>query len=59
VRDRWASGLDLWGSSNGIKLKLCSHPDTLRTKLVAQAELYCNKEVRMPHLGSRKTSLFA
>ena len=36
VGDRWAPGLDSWYSSSGIKLKLCSHLDTPRTKLVAE-----------------------
>ena len=39
VGDRWAPGLDSWCLSSGVKLNLCSHPDTLRTKLVAEAEL--------------------
>ena len=34
VGDRWAPGLDSWCLSSGVKLKLCSHPDTPRTKLV-------------------------
>ena len=37
VGDRWAPGLDSWCLSSGVKLKLCSHPDTPRTKLVAEA----------------------
>ena len=39
VGDTWGPGLDSWGLSSGVKLKLCSHPDTPRTKLVAEAEL--------------------
>ena len=39
VADRWASGLDSWCLSGGVKFKLYSHPDTPRTKLVAKAEL--------------------
>ena len=37
VGDRWAPVLDRY-LSNGLKLKFCSHPDTPRTKLVAEAE---------------------
>ena len=36
---RWAPGLDTWCLSTGVKFKLCSHPDTSRTKLVAKTEL--------------------
>ena len=39
VGDRWAPGMDSWCLSNGLKLKLCSQPDTPKTKLVAEAEL--------------------
>ena len=39
VGDRWALRLDSWCLSSGVKVKLCSHPDTARTKLVAGAEL--------------------
>ena len=39
VRDRWAPGLDSWNLSDGVKFKLCYHPDTPRAKLVAEAEL--------------------
>ena len=39
VADRWASGLDSWCLSGGVKFKLCSHPDTPRAKPVAEAEL--------------------
>ena len=39
VGDRWAPGLDSWCLSSGVKLKLCSHPGTPKTKLVAEAEL--------------------
>ena len=54
VGDRWASGLDSWCLSRGVKLKLCSPPDTLRTKLVAEAELCWSKEIRWPLLRSGK-----
>ena len=40
VGDRWASGLDSWCLSNSVRLQLCSPPDTPRTKLEAEAELY-------------------
>ena len=56
VGDRWALGLDSWCLSSGVKVKLCSHPDTARTKLVAGAELW-SKEIRWPLLRSKKTSL--
>ena len=46
VGDRWAPGLDSGCLSSGAKLKLCSHPDTPRTKVVAEAELCWNKEIR-------------
>ena len=39
VGNRCAPGLDSWYLSSGVKLKLCSHPDTPRTKLVVEAEL--------------------
>ena len=39
VGDRLALGLDSWYLSSGVKVKLCSHPDSARTKLVAEAEL--------------------
>ena len=40
VGDRWAPWLDSWYLSNEVKLELCSHADTPRTKkLVAKAEL--------------------
>ena len=55
VADRWASGLDSWCLSGGVKFKLCSHPDTPRTKLVAEAELCRSNEIRCPPLRSRKT----
>ena len=45
VADRWASGLDSWCLSGGVKFKLCSHPDTPRTKLVAKAELCWRQKV--------------
>ena len=57
VGDRWAPGLDSWCLSSGVRLKLCSHPDTPRTKLVAEAELYWSKEIRYLLLRSRKSSL--
>ena len=37
VGDRWAPGLDSWCLPSGVKLKLCSHLDTPRTKLVYSA----------------------
>ena len=40
------------------KIKLCSHPDTPRTKLVAKAELCTSKEIWSPLLSSTKASLF-
>ena len=46
VGDRWAPGLDSWYLSSGIKFKLCSHPDTPRTELMAEAELCWSKEIR-------------
>ena len=49
VRDRCAPGLDSWCSSSGVKLKLCSHPDTPRTKLVAKIEL-CQSKVFNPEV---------
>ena len=39
VGNRCAPGLDSWYLSSGVKVKLCSHPDTPRTKLVVEAEL--------------------
>ena len=45
--------------SSGAKLKLCSHPDTPRTKLVTETEFCWSKERRWPLLRSRKTSLSA
>ena len=33
----WVSGPDTWWLSSGVKLSLCSQPDTLRTKLVVKA----------------------
>ena len=59
VGDRWAPGLHRWCLSSGVKVKLCSPPDTPRTKLVAEAELCWSKEIRWPLLRSRKTSLSA
>lgn len=37
-RRPWVSGPDTWWLSSGVKLSLCSQPDTLRTKLVVKAE---------------------
>ena len=34
VGDRWDPRLNSWCSSNEVKLKLCSYPDTPKTKLV-------------------------
>ena len=47
----WASGLDSWYLSSGIKLKLCFSPDAPRTKLMA--------ETKCPLLRSRETFLSA
>ena len=44
VGHRCAPGLDSWCPSSGVKFKLCSHPDTPRTKLVAKTELCQSKE---------------
>ena len=55
VGDRWAPGLDSWCLSSGVKFKLCSHPDTPRTKLMAEAEFCLSKEIRWLLLRSRKT----
>ena len=44
-------GLHSWGLSSGVKFKLCSHPDTPRTKLPAEAELCWSKEIRCPLRG--------
>ena len=52
----WAGQLDL---SSRVKLKLCSHPDIPRRKLVAKAELCESREIRYLFLRSRKTSLSA
>ena len=41
-------GLDTWSLSSGVKLKLCSHPDTPRTKLVAEAELCSDRDTLTP-----------
>ena len=38
VGDRWAPGPDSRCLSSGVKVKLRSHLDTPRTKLVARAE---------------------
>ena len=59
IGDTWTPGLDSWCLSSGVKFKLCSHPDTPRTKLVAEAELCRSNEIRCPPLRSRKTSLSA
>ena len=59
VENRRAPRLDSWYLSSGVKLKLCSHSDSPRTKLVAEAELWWSKEIRWPLLRSRKTSLSA
>ena len=45
-----APGLDNWCLSSGLKLKLCFHPDTPRTKLVAETEL-CRSRDKMTTLG--------
>ena len=57
VENRCAPRLDSWYLSSGVKLKLCSHSDSPRTKSVAEAELCWSKEIRWPLLRSRKTSL--
>ena len=41
-------GLDSCCLSSGVKLKLCSHPDTPRTKLVADAKLCSGKDTMTP-----------
>ena len=59
VASRWAPGLDSRCWSNRVKLELCSHLNTARTKLVARAEFCQSKEIRCAFLRSRKTSLSA
>ena len=39
-------GLHSWGLSSGVKFKLCSHPDTPGTKLVAKAEICWSREIK-------------
>ena len=39
IGDRRTPKMDSWCLFSGVRLKLCSHPDTLGTKLVAEAEL--------------------
>ena len=48
-----APGLDSWCLSSGLKLKLCFHPDTPRTKLVAETEL-CRSRDKMTTLGVKE-----
>ena len=44
-------GWDTWFLSSGVKLKLCSHTDPPRTKLVAKAELWPSKELMLLNCG--------
>ena len=48
VGNRCAPGLDSWYLTSGVKLKLCSHPDTPRTKLVAEAKLCSDRDTMTP-----------
>ena len=35
----WVPGLDSWYLPSAVDFKLCSHPDTPRTKLVVKADI--------------------
>ena len=49
VERKWALGLSSWSLPRGVIGALFSL-DTLRTKVLAGAELYWSKEIRWPHL---------